>query len=301
MWLSLKRFVEERLGIDCKREILQALWRCVPRHTTIRMHNATFRIPIQRGFDSRIIRRNKSLWMDEIITGCYAVSQGTFIDIGANVGQTLLKVKSLFAAVAYVGFEPNIHCAGYISTLISSNNFQECSIFPIGLGCEEKIATLFYENHADPKATVIDNFRGNEHTLRRQTVIIRHANTFIAALRIPDIAIIKIDVEGYEAAVLSGVRDILQCQRPFVLCEVLRTYSPAHPSHAFRVHSRTVCETLLRQLDYAIWGVNRAQKIEACSHMSDTYTNYVFVPQEKAASFATAYHTIVKASPRHPG
>jgi FkbM family methyltransferase len=239
--------------------------------------------------------------MDEIITGCYTVSRGTFIDIGANVGQTLLKVKALFSDVVYVGFEPNIHCAGYISALISSNNFQECSIFPVGLGCEEKITPLFYEHHADPKATVIDNFRGNEHALLRQTVMIRDAGKFLAALRIPDIAIIKIDVEGYEAAVLSGVHDILQHQRPFVMCEVLCTHSPAHPSHAFRVHSRTTCETLLRQLDYAIWGVNRAQRIEACGRMSDTYTNYVFVPQEKAASFATAYHTIVKASPRHSG
>jgi hypothetical protein len=131
--------------------------------------------------------------------------------------------------------------------------------------------------------------------------MIRDAGTVIAALRIPDIAIIKIDVEGYEAAVLSGVRNILQCQRPFIICEVLRTHSPAHPSHAFRVHSRTICETLLRELDYAIWGVNRAQTIEVCNHMSDTYTNYVFVPQEKTARFTTAYHTIVKASPICPG
>ena len=129
----------------------------------------------------------------------------------------------------------------------------------------------------------------------------RHAGTFIAALRVPDIAIIKIDVEGYEAAVLSGVRNILRCQRPFVICEVLRTHNPEHPSHAFRVHSRTVCETLLHELDYVIWGVNRAQTIEACDHMRDTYTNYVFVPQEKAARFATAYHTIVKASHMYPG
>jgi FkbM family methyltransferase len=264
------------------------------------MHDATFRIPLQRGFDARIIRRNKSLWMDEVIKGCYAVSQGTFIDIGANVGQTLLKVKSLFAAVAYVGFEPNLHCAGYISALIASNNFQDCAIFPVGLGCEEKITPLFYEHHADPKATVVDNFRGNEHALRRQTVMIRDAGTFIAALRLPGIAIIKIDVEGYEAAVLSGVHDVLRCQRPFVICEVLRAHSPEHPSHTFRVHSRTVCETLLRELDYAIWGVNRARMIEACGHISDTYTNYVFAPQEKAARFATAYHTLVEASHLHP-
>jgi hypothetical protein len=131
--------------------------------------------------------------------------------------------------------------------------------------------------------------------------MIRDAGTFIAALRIPDIAIIKIDVEGYEAAVLSGVRNILQCQRPFVICEVLRTHSPTHPSHAFRVRSRTICETLLRELDYAIWGVNRAQMIEVCNHISDTYTNYVFVPQEKTTRFAAAYHTIARVPPLHPG
>jgi hypothetical protein len=40
--------------------------------------------------------------------------------------------------------------------------------------------------------------------------------------------------------------------------------------------------------------------IEACGHISDTYTNYVFVPQEKAASFTAAYRTIVEASHLHP-
>jgi hypothetical protein len=96
MWSPLNRLLQERLGIDGKRELLQALWRCIPRHTTLRLHDATFRIPLQRGFDARIIRKNKSRWMDDIIKGCYAVSQGPFIDIGANVGQTLLKVKALF-------------------------------------------------------------------------------------------------------------------------------------------------------------------------------------------------------------
>jgi hypothetical protein len=129
----------------------------------------------------------------------------------------------------------------------------------------------------------------------------RAADTFLAALPLQGIALLKIDVEGAEAAVLSGAHDILRCHRPFVICEVLRTHHPEHPSHAFRVHSHTVCETLLHELDYAIWGVNRAQTLEACGRISDTYTNYVFVPQEKAASFTTAYHTITGASQRRPG
>jgi FkbM family methyltransferase len=239
--------------------------------------------------------------MDEIITGCYAVSQGAFLDIGANVGQTLLKVKALFPDVPYVGFEPNIHCASYISALIAHNHLQACAIFPLGLGDADNITPLFYAHPADPKATVIDHFRGNEHALLRQPVLMRAADTFLAALPLQDIALLKIDVEGAEAAVLSGAHDILRCHRPFVICEVLRTHHPEHPSHAFRVHSRMVCETLLHELDYAIWGVNRTQTLEACGRISDTYTNYVFVPQEKAASFTTAYHTIVEASPRRPG
>jgi FkbM family methyltransferase len=154
---------------------------------------------------------------------------GAFIDIGANAGQTLLKVKSLFPQMHYIGFEPNTYCAGYVSEIIRANRFENCVILPIGLGDHDGICTLFCHNHSDPKGTVVDNFRGIEATLLQQPVLIREADTLLDSLQVDKIALAKIDVEGYEASVLAGMQRLLRHHRPFIICEVLRTYGPQHP------------------------------------------------------------------------
>ena len=43
-------------------------------------------------------------WMMDLIQDLYKKKTGAFIDIGANIGQTLLKLKSVAPDVDYVGF-----------------------------------------------------------------------------------------------------------------------------------------------------------------------------------------------------
>jgi FkbM family methyltransferase len=248
----------------------------------MKIRQTTLQIPLQRGLDHRVLKRDGELWMNILIEAIARHEPGAFIDVGANAGQTLLKVKSLLPHMQYIGFEPNIYCAGYVSEIIQANRFENCVIFPIGLGDKDSIATLFCHNHSDPKGTVIDNFRGREATLLQQTVLIRDAGTFINSLNIDKIALVKIDVEGYEASVLSGMKSILQQQRPFIICEVLRTHGPHHPSYDFRRTSHAICETVLNDSHYVIWVATRRLTVEPVVHLSDQFTNYIFVPQEKA-------------------
>jgi FkbM family methyltransferase len=268
--------------IKIKRELIKAFWKILPKSIGMKMRQTTLRIPLQRGLDHRVLKKDGEQWMNMLIETIARHEQGAFIDIGANAGQTLLKVKSLLPHMEYIGFEPNIYCAGYVSQIIQANCFENCVIFPIGLGDKDSIATLFCHNHSDPKGTVIDNFRGREATLLQQTVLIRDAGAFINSLNIDNIAMVKIDVEGYEAAVLSGMKSILQQQRPFIICEVLRTHGPHHPSYDFRRTSRGLCEAVLHDSHYAIWTVTRRLTVEPVARLSDQFTNYIFVPQEKA-------------------
>ena len=43
-----------------------------------------------------------------------------FIDVGVNVGQTLLKLKSISSEINYLGFEPNPNCVNYLKNLITN-------------------------------------------------------------------------------------------------------------------------------------------------------------------------------------
>jgi FkbM family methyltransferase len=267
--------------IKIKRELIKAFWKIVPRSIRIKVRQTSLQIPLQRGLDHRVLKTDGEQWMNILIETIARHEKGAFIDVGANAGQTLLKVKSLLPHMQYIGFEPNIYCAGYVSQIIQANRFKDCVIFPIGLGDKDSIATLFCHNHSDPKGTVIDNFRGREATLLQQTVLIRDAGAFLNSLNIDKIALVKIDVEGYEASVLSGMKSILQQQRPFIICEVLRTHGPHHPSYDFRCTSRSICETVLSDSHYAIWVATRRLTIEPVAHLSDLFTNYIFVPQEK--------------------
>jgi FkbM family methyltransferase len=264
-----------------KRECLVALWKFLPTYTSLSVQNTTFHIPLRRDLDHKIMGIKREAWMQDIIAAVYARDQGVFLDIGANVGQTMLQLKAMFPEVEYLGFEPNAYCCGYINDIIQLNRLAGCRIFPVGLGDNDTIATLFCQNISDPKGTVVANFRGREASLLQQPVLLRHGGRLLASLGVTAIALMKIDVEGYESSVLGGLRDILRQQRPFVMCEVLRAHQPGHPSYDFRVASRKHCEALLRDVDYAIWAADAHSIVTVCEQMRDDYTNYLFAPQER--------------------
>src|SRR5687767_11314100 len=60
-------------------------------------------------------------WMCDVIEKLLSVKTGGFIDIGVNVGQTLIKLKLVDANVSYIGFDPNPVCVFYTKTLIKKN------------------------------------------------------------------------------------------------------------------------------------------------------------------------------------
>lgn len=264
-----------------KRECLVALWKLLPTYTSLSVQHTTFHIPLRRDLDHKIMSIKREVWMQDIIAAVYARDQGVFLDIGANVGQTMLQLKAMFPEVEYLGFEPNAYCCGYINDIIQLNRLARCRIFPVGLGDDDTIATLFCQNISDPKGTVVANFRGREAALLQQPVMLRHASRFLASLGVSDIALIKIDVEGYESSVLGGLREVLHQQRPFVMCEVLRAHQPGHPSYDFRVASRKRCEALLRDVDYAIWAADAHSIVTGYERIHDDYTNYLFAPKER--------------------
>jgi len=167
-------------------------------------------------------------WKAEVIERLVDDDIGVFIDVGANVGQTLLDLYLTRPRTRYIGFEPNVACVGYLKELIQVNSFQNCQIIPVGLAEESMCRPLFRHKYAptDPCGSIISSLRPSR-SFNIDIVPCFRFDDVRRGLDLGEISFVKIDVEGAELETLTGMRMCLQECRPLVLCEVLFTDSKA--------------------------------------------------------------------------
>jgi FkbM family methyltransferase len=146
--------------------------------------------------------------------------RGHFIDIGANVGQTLLTLRSI-CDLNYIGFEPDITAAYYVSELIRLNGFQNAEVLSIALGSQNSSGLFRSNGPADESATLGLDLRPQRMYANTTRVAVCKGDDLIMALPAPHIFMIKIDVEGLEREVLNGLANTIEHCRPPVYFEVM--------------------------------------------------------------------------------
>jgi FkbM family methyltransferase len=244
-------------------------------------HGKTFNIPLIAATGFEFFFSDKETWMLVILKIMNELTggQGTFVDVGANVGQTLLKVKSLDNDWEYIGFEPNPNCLQYLFNLAKANRFSNAQFLPFGLSDRLAIGnlSLFNESPVDSSASVVAGFRSNPIT--------SFAVPLMAGDEMPNlfqdkVAVIKIDVEGGELEVLKGLRSIIERDRPFVLCEVLPVYGNATD---LRLGRQLKLEQILREVSYVKLQVHPDGSLSYCEeigiHNSIENVNYLLCPE----------------------
>ena len=150
-----------------------------------------------------------------------AQRDGAFIDVGANIGQTLLTVLSIDPSRRYVGIEPQSACSADLQRFIRINDLTSCDVVTCGLSDRAGLAVLSYERANDARASLVAEFRPPDLLTKKTVVPIVTGDEMLASLAIGDVALIKIDVEGGELEVLRGLPETLASRRPFVTLEVL--------------------------------------------------------------------------------
>jgi FkbM family methyltransferase len=171
---------------------------------------------------------------------------GAFIDIGTNVGQTLIKVVSIDPTREYVGFEPQIDCCFYIDRFIRNNLLTNASIFPIVLSDRNGMLKLYFNSDYDEMAST---FPGAGQS---KWVLSRVGDEVLSEMSLSNVAIIKIDVEGAELEVLRGLEVSMRKWRPLLIFEVLpnftgeeRTMLPAEMQQINDRRSAEIAELLV--------------------------------------------------------
>ncbi len=230
-------------------------------------------------------------WMLELLRRFLARTKGTFIDVGVNVGQTLVQVKCVDPTRQYIGFEPNPVCVSYVTELIRCNHFDACTIIPAALHRKDGllILDLYHDYPADGTASVVEGFRAQRAVARKICVPAYCYKTVAAGLPPFEIGVVKIDVEGAELDVLLGLQDAIQRDRPVLLIEVLPVYASAN---ICRLQRQEELEKLLHSWCYVLLRVKKDGKrlsgfdyiYSIGIHGDLTRCDYVAVPSEERES-----------------
>ena len=215
-------------------------------------------------------------WMADLLAKLLPQVKGCFIDVGVNIGQTLLKVRSL-SEIEYIGFEPNPHCVSYLSHLIKANHFKNVSIYPVGLSEKSAVLELdFYsESLVDSSASIVGNFRGGSIS-KNYVPVFKFSDIIIDN----KVGLVKIDVEGGELEVLKGMQEMISEQRPMIVIEILPCYSIGSDRHKRQLE----IEDIVKTLDYSI---NRIEKPgisrvgEFGVHSDVSQSDYLLIPKGK--------------------
>jgi FkbM family methyltransferase len=251
--------------------------------TDIRVEKKRFSIPLIKkiGF-AHCVSQEK--WLIELMKTLapYLRPDKSFIDVGVNVGQTLLVLKTLFPSARYYGFEPNPVCIFYVNELIRRNAIADSTLFPFGLSDKAEIIDLlfFYTDHDDSTATILSGFRSD--AVKRHEKVVVFKFDALPERREFKPGIVKIDVEGSEWEVIKGMSSMVREERPCIICEVLPTH---HDQRDFRLHRQSFLEEFLSANDYLIYHIRLSGKVERMQAFNGRSkieeSNYLFLPKEQ--------------------
>lgn len=138
----------------------------------------------------------------------------TFLDIGANIGVYAVSLAGRFPSV--FAFEPHPITSQILGLNVALNGLGNVSMQPYALSDQDGVADLIDMSHDNVGASTLEPARACGGTHR---VELRHAGAAVRALTKSRVALIKLDVEGHELKVLSGLKELLKEQRPVVAFE----------------------------------------------------------------------------------
>lgn len=173
------------------------------------------------------------------------------IDIGANIGVTALYFASLNPSAKIIAFEPHPKNYSRLQENIRLNNFKNIETIQAGLGAKEQDLKLYEVDEHNP---------GNNRILKNKIDVpsvdihIFNLDEFLSAKESFNIDFVKIDVEGYEYAVLLGSEKTLKQYLPLLFIELDENYLNSQGNSA-----RKVMELLI---SYGYTHFKRADSLE---------------------------------------
>jgi FkbM family methyltransferase len=246
----------------------------------VKLNQQVFKIPVIAGvgFGNRA---HTEPWLDKVFREIFSLQPNScFIDVGVNLGQTLLKVKSIDANMAYYGIEPSPTCVNYVNTLCKLNNIKQIQLICAGAAEHNTLEVLEGFSAEDTRGTMKSGSLSDDPSLIKTLVPTITLDILLHKKLIGNKPIVlKIDVERYELQVLKGATELLEKVRPVIFCEVL-----PHLNQTDNIHDQQQLLSLLNHAGYIIYRVSVSGNIEPVKTFSNTNDwdacEYIFIPAE---------------------
>jgi FkbM family methyltransferase len=196
-------------------------------------------------------------------------SEGTILDIGANIGIMTVSLARRFPDAAVFAFEPIPNNITALEKVVNHFELKNVQLFKTALGEEsgELKMILPVVNNAKMQGLshVIEDTSGNEKGIQF-TVPVQKLDDMDTLQQQKNITAIKIDVENFEYPVLKGGEMLLRKHMPLIYCELWDN------------EKRKLCMDYLKGLGYAICIFNGKELVP---FTGQPVINFFFVPPKK--------------------
>jgi FkbM family methyltransferase len=218
----------------------------------IRRHGLTFEVDIREGIDLSLFLFG-SFERDILATIKSLIrSDGTFIDVGANIGALTLPVADYLKHGHVYAVEPTDFAIAKLHTNLALNPALSGRVTVIQSfiasetsSTSDLVAYSSWPVNGSDESTQHPVHKGVQQTARCGQVTL---DAMVEQHGIQTVSLIKIDTDGHEFAALSGASHCLKQLRPAVIfeaCEYLmrpprQTFDDF--ARLFRSHDYTICE-----------------------------------------------------------
>ena len=271
------------------KALIKKVMRSINFHYRVCINEKRISVPITGGVGFGNIRiPHHETWMNAVLRDFYK-NKGLFVDVGINLGQTLIKFKSLHKNGRYLGFEPNPNCVAYCSRLIKLNDWKAVKIACLGLAERSSVLPMFFDNEdttsTQCSATFVEGYRPSTNKQVGLYMPVLNLDNFASTLISEQVELIKIDVEGGELFVLEGMYRFIQDHRPRIIVEVLPA---SRENRALRKELNEKINALIKSLEYDIFGIGEGDNVYTLKYMNQIPVekeellnyNYLLAPSE---------------------
>jgi FkbM family methyltransferase len=141
-----------------------------------------------------------------------------FFDVGANIGHHSLFMSS--HADQVFSFEPFSVVRNEMERKLTRAGVSNVTIFPVALGDKNESAAFSPPTGANQGTGTLGSALPDNASPDTISVQVVRGDDFFAANHLPPISLLKLDVEGYEAQALEGLKQVIWRDRPPIFMEL---------------------------------------------------------------------------------
>lgn len=135
------------------------------------------------------------------------------IDIGANIGDSVIYFKWIYPKSTIYAFEPLANAYSLLEQNVRINDFKNVYTYNVGLGHKEQTIRLFSDTKGTSRLSTINKNASDENLKKDrkfQEIKIKKLSSYKEIQDLKNIDLLKIDIEGAEGFLFEDLEFILK-------------------------------------------------------------------------------------------